>query len=158
MGGLGEHYRDAALPERLCAGYDSGRRAARRPVGHGREALGEGAPAPPAVPEEGQRAGIPLMWRSTANGAYELRQGKGRQALRSGKGPPEAQRRRGPGERRGARRGWRVRGRMKTAPRSSSTVLILLFVWFLRQGRSFGGFQLLKLGLHGGIVFRQALD
>lgn len=28
------------------------------------------------------------MWRSTANGAYELRQGKGRQALRSGKGPP----------------------------------------------------------------------
>ena len=54
--------------------------------------------------------------------------------------------------------GWRARGRMKTAPRSSSTVLILLFVWFLRQGRSFGGFQLLKLGLHGGIVFRQALD
>mgnify|MGYP000426362741 CR=1 FL=1 len=55
-------------------------------------------------------------------------------------------------------RGWRARGRIKTAPRSSSTVLILLFVWFLRQGRSFGGFQLLKLGLHGGIVFRQALD
>lgn len=46
----------------------------------------------------------------------------------------------------------------KTAPRSSSAVLILLFVWFLRQGRRFGGFQLLKLGLHGGIVFRQALD
>lgn len=77
---------------------------------------------------------------------------------RSGNGLPEAQRRRGPGERRGARRGWRARGRMKTAPRSSSTVLILLFVWFLRQGRSFGSFQLLKLGLHGGIVFRQALD
>ena len=58
----------------------------------------------------------------------------------------------------GPPRGWRARGRIKTAPRSSSTVLILLFVWFLRQGRSFGGFQLLKLGLHGGIVFRQALD
>ncbi len=41
MGGLGEHHRDASLPERLCAGYDSGRGAARRPVGHGGEALGE---------------------------------------------------------------------------------------------------------------------
>ena len=28
------------------------------------------------------------MWRSTANGAYELRQGKGRRAHRSGKGLP----------------------------------------------------------------------
>ena len=54
----------------------------------------------------------------------------------------------------GAENAWKE----KTAPRSSSTVLILLFVWFLRQGRRFDGFQLLKLGLHGGIVFRQALD
>ena len=137
MGGLGNYYRDASLPERLCAGYDSGRGAARRPVGHGRKRSVKGHPHHPLYLKKDSGLDPALMWRSTANGAYELRQGKGRRAHRSGNGLPEAQRRRGPGERRGARRGWRARGRMKTAPRSSSTVLILLFVWFLRQGEEF---------------------
>ena len=57
-------------------------------------------------------------------------------------------------------REWRARGRPENCTESVlyGADFRLHAFSLVAGGVSFGGLQLLKLGLHGGIVFRQALD
>ena len=57
VGGVGEHHRAARVSQGLPCRYDRHRRAARRAVVHGGAALGQGTPAPPALPQGDQPAG-----------------------------------------------------------------------------------------------------
>ena len=57
VGGVGEHHRAARVSQGLSCRYDRHRRAARRAVVHGGAALGQGTPAPPALPQGDQPAG-----------------------------------------------------------------------------------------------------
>ena len=57
VGGVGEHHRAARVSQGLPCRHDRHRRAARRAVVHGGAALGQGTPAPPALPQGDQPAG-----------------------------------------------------------------------------------------------------